>query len=113
MFGKGRFSQRKEVRQIFRIRQANLQSIKPLRRTDFVERRARKIEEKIEKRVHEQESIPLQRMNRRKLKGLNFARQKMDVTTGRSEEHTSELQSLTNLVCRLLLEKKKKKDKKI
>src|SRR5438093_7830046 len=28
--------------------------------------------------------------------------------TDRSEEHTSELQSLTNLVCRLLLEKKKK-----
>src|SRR5262249_60747536 len=27
----------------------------------------------------------------------------------RSEEHTSELQLLTNLVCRLLLEKKKKK----
>src|SRR5438093_10255188 len=27
----------------------------------------------------------------------------------RSEEHTSELQSLTNIVCRLLLEKKKKK----
>src|SRR5438093_3756774 len=29
------------------------------------------------------------------------------VVRGRSEEHTSELQSLTNLVCRLLLEKKK------
>src|SRR5438046_8383815 len=29
--------------------------------------------------------------------------------SARSEEHTSELQSLTNLVCRLLLEKKKKK----
>src|SRR2546430_13104949 len=28
----------------------------------------------------------------------------------RSEEHTSELQSQSNLVCRLLLEKKKKKD---
>src|SRR5437016_12566498 len=28
----------------------------------------------------------------------------------RSEEHTSELQSLTNLVCRLLLEKKKKRE---
>src|SRR5262249_60897975 len=28
----------------------------------------------------------------------------------RSEEHTSELQSLTNLVCRLLLEKKKNKN---
>src|SRR5438046_8080754 len=33
-------------------------------------------------------------------------------TPGRSEEHTSELQSLTNLVCRLLLEKKKKKKNK-
>src|SRR5258706_10085548 len=30
-------------------------------------------------------------------------------TSKRSEEHTSELQSLTNLVCRLLLEKKKNK----
>src|SRR5437016_9849337 len=29
------------------------------------------------------------------------------VAVPRSEEHTSELQSLTNLVCRLLLEKKK------
>src|SRR2546430_8733120 len=29
-------------------------------------------------------------------------------TTRRSEEHTSELQSQSNLVCRLLLEKKKK-----
>src|SRR5262245_63398568 len=31
---------------------------------------------------------------------------------GRSEEHTSELQSLRHLVCRLLLEKKKNIDKK-
>src|SRR5438270_7987759 len=31
--------------------------------------------------------------------------------TKRSEEHTSELQSQSNLVCRLLLEKKKKKEK--
>src|SRR5262245_62224973 len=31
--------------------------------------------------------------------------------TMRSEEHTSELQSLRHLVCRLLLEKKKKKNK--
>src|SRR2546428_9335223 len=29
---------------------------------------------------------------------------------GRSEEHTSELQSRSDLVCRLLLEKKKKED---
>src|SRR3989441_8737313 len=31
----------------------------------------------------------------------------------RSEEHTSELQSLAYLVCRLLLEKKKKKTKEV
>src|SRR5690242_21372232 len=32
---------------------------------------------------------------------------------GRSEEHTSELQSHVNLVCRLLLEKKKKRQIKL
>src|SRR2546425_5526806 len=36
---------------------------------------------------------------------LNVRRRR---TTSRSEEHTSELQSLAYLVCRLLLEKKKK-----
>src|SRR5262249_59696594 len=35
------------------------------------------------------------------------ARGDVDTSRIRSEEHTSELQSLTNLVCRLLLEKKK------
>src|SRR5262249_59802371 len=34
-------------------------------------------------------------------------------TSRAREEHTSELQSLTNLVCRLLLEKKKKRDSSI
>src|SRR5205085_12302128 len=34
-----------------------------------------------------------------------------DARRKRSEEHTSELQSQSNLVCRLLLEKKKKKKK--
>src|SRR5690242_21320278 len=34
-----------------------------------------------------------------------------DPSTGRSEEHTSELQSHVNLVCRLLLEKKKNNNK--
>src|SRR5262245_62624150 len=33
--------------------------------------------------------------------------------TARSEEHTSELQSLRHLVCRLLLEKKKKDDNRL
>src|SRR2546427_6600032 len=32
------------------------------------------------------------------------------IWSARSEEHTSELQSQSNLVCRLLLEKKKKKN---
>src|SRR5437016_11275740 len=44
--------------------------------------------------------------------GLTLALQDLashPVDDFRSEEHTSELQSLTNLVCRLLLEKKKKK----
>src|SRR5688572_17367878 len=40
------------------------------------------------------------------------ANQLSDIGGGfRSEEHTSELQSQSNLVCRLLLEKKKKKNK--
>src|SRR2546426_5793246 len=34
------------------------------------------------------------------------------ISPERSEEHTSELQSPCNLVCRLLLEKKKKKDER-
>src|SRR5437016_12513551 len=37
------------------------------------------------------------------------AMQALGIAHVRSEEHTSELQSLTNLVCRLLLEKKKQK----
>src|SRR5688572_16111405 len=43
---------------------------------------------------------------------LNAALEKHpEADPGRSEEHTSELQSQSNLVCRLLLEKKKKKKK--
>src|SRR5205823_11017421 len=42
------------------------------------------------------------------LVNLVFADQVADGGRGRSEEHTSELQSLAYLVCRLLLEKKKK-----
>src|SRR5438046_5176925 len=41
----------------------------------------------------------------------SFRAIRTSVTDSRSEEHTSELQSLTNLVCRLLLEKKKKTQK--
>src|SRR2546421_6156289 len=40
------------------------------------------------------------------------ASRSVSVGPGRSEEHTSELQSRSDLVCRLLLEKKKKKKSK-
>src|SRR5690606_42019628 len=43
--------------------------------------------------------------DRRRLKGVVLEEGSL---TARSEEHTSELQSRENLVCRLLLEKKKK-----
>src|SRR5690606_38717245 len=39
---------------------------------------------------------------------IESALELMETLTERSEEHTSELQSRENLVCRLLLEKKKK-----
>src|SRR5688572_31896754 len=39
---------------------------------------------------------------------LHEPQDKYLIIDGRSEEHTSELQSQSNLVCRLLLEKKKK-----
>src|SRR2546427_431108 len=39
--------------------------------------------------------------------GLALCTVEFDVVAARSEEHTSELQSQSNLVCRLLLEKKK------
>src|SRR5688572_31126222 len=50
------------------------------------------------------------------LRGLAASRGAIDaafcasIKSRRSEEHTSELQSQSNLVCRLLLEKKKKHD---
>src|SRR5688572_31105153 len=40
--------------------------------------------------------------------GIRYMRSLTSGPIGRSEEHTSELQSQSNLVCRLLLEKKNK-----
>src|SRR2546427_8054933 len=45
------------------------------------------------------------------LRGIPQAEKNTARRMTRSEEHTSELQSQSNLVCRLLLEKKKKKKK--
>src|SRR5438046_6934665 len=52
------------------------------------------------------------RMHSALVEDLRDAREGLPGCRVRSEEHTSELQSLTNLVCRLLLEKKKKKKQK-
>src|SRR5436305_10315655 len=43
------------------------------------------------------------------LERVDVGQVQLDHPQGRSEEHTSELQSRPHLVCRLLLEKKKKK----
>src|SRR5688572_31396453 len=51
-------------------------------------------------------------MNPAKSLGLDKELGSIEVGKLRSEDHTSELQSQSNLVCRLLLEKKKKKRKK-
>src|SRR5688572_31872564 len=52
------------------------------------------------------------RLGDRVVRGRNLRAQAGDRrhVDDRSEEHTSELQSQSNLVCRLLLEKKKKKN---
>src|SRR5256885_8417587 len=44
-------------------------------------------------------------------RGSHWRGYKVHFTETRSEEHTSELQSPCNLVCRLLLEKKKQRSK--
>src|SRR2546427_3650328 len=60
--------------------------------------------------------LPLVRRMLEEFDGSLFSLRGREDTRGatvtRSEEHTSELQSQSNLVCRLLLEKKKKKEKR-
>src|SRR5207237_9251226 len=51
-------------------------------------------------------------VRRRRVQSCERIVSEPDVDHHRSEEHTSELQSHLNLVCRLLLEKKKKKYKR-
>src|SRR5437016_10509245 len=52
-------------------------------------------------------SAPLAPVKARWVSNGSAVNARADKRPMRSEEHTSELQSLTNLVCRLLLEKKK------
>src|SRR5688572_2215382 len=58
--------------------------------------------------------VDFQEVARAAIRDVGYTRAKYGFdadTCARSEEHTSELQSQSNLVCRLLLEKKKKNDK--
>src|SRR3712207_7694652 len=59
--------------------------------------------------VHSAKRHPCARHHRRRLSG-RWRRPRGARPEVRSEEHTSELQSRQYLVCRLLLEKKKKKE---
>src|SRR5438093_4257196 len=64
-----------------------------------------------DQRAAKRDALPLSagQLRRATLQQLSQPQHVGAVRRTRSEEHTSELQSLTNLVCRLLLEKKKKK----
>src|SRR5690606_40509028 len=79
--------------------------------------------EKIENKMTElaREKNEFQRKQVSKAQALEYFQEKgdeyklelIDELEDRSEEHTSELQSRENLVCRLLLEKKKENKQKI
>src|SRR5688572_23764203 len=58
---------------------------------------------------HEKLASSLSTAISKKYTGSMLPFQVINYSADRSEEHTSELQSQSNLVCRLLLEKKKKK----
>ena len=61
----------------------------------------------------EEMSASIAEMQQQVMRSREVSEQAADSVENRSEEHTSELQSLTNLVCRLLLEKKKNTTKTI
>src|SRR5688572_31408096 len=62
-----------------------------------------------EQRVERSRPSAFEQLRQRARQGGDDARHDDQADPVRSEEHTSELQSQSNLVCRLLLEKKKTK----
>src|SRR6266487_7159540 len=59
------------------------------------------------------DALPISRRCRHRRRARRTRLLRADAPAARSEEHTSELQSPVHLVCRLLLEKKKKTKRKI
>src|SRR5688572_32205420 len=59
------------------------------------------------------ERLELLTLDARYVLGLGRKAPGDDIVVARSEEHTSELQSQSNLVCRLLLEKKKTEPQRV
>src|SRR2546430_12683071 len=57
------------------------------------------------------DALPISGQRRRRARSPGRPRGELPRGPRRSEEHTSELQSQSNLVCRLLLEKKKQNSK--
>src|SRR5438270_5910471 len=79
-------------------------------RLDSMDARLTALEDKVERRL--QETRPIWEAVLEQLKEVNARLDRTEtrldrIEKERSEEHTSELQSQSNLVCRLLLEKKK------
>src|SRR5205823_14282331 len=89
---------------VHEFRRGEQQHVPLLRRGGIVERRARRPGQRLLHRLVVEGVGELGK--RRALRRLRPLRP--EKSRGRSEEHTSELQSLAYLVCRLLLEKKKK-----
>src|SRR5690349_23140213 len=67
---------------------------------------------KVTRTIHGHRTIQMSAMSTRKPGEPIYLRRHMAALVLRSEEHTSELQSRRDLVCRLLLEKKKNKKKR-
>src|SRR2546427_2865514 len=65
----------------------------------------------VHRHAEQHEAEPQRAVGARRVLGQEVARDEARHHEIRSEEHTSELQSQSNLVCRLLLEKKKKTTK--
>src|SRR3712207_8423504 len=86
---------------LFRSRMRRLRFHRPFRRSDIEERLDEEIRFHVDMQTEKNRRLGMSPEDARAAALRSFG--------GRSEEHTSELQSRQYLVCRLLLEKKKNK----